>query len=57
MGYGGVNQLHTESRGDFNYEKVNEETPDTNALMCHLSLLFRVDATNERYVKIFSHCI
>ena len=57
MGYGGVNQLHTESRGDFNYEKVNEETPDTNALMCHLTLLFRVDATNERYVKIFSHCI
>ena len=56
MGFGEVNQLHTGSRGDDNYEKVNEETPVTKTSMCHLSLNRRDDATNERYVKIFSQC-
>ena len=53
MGFGEVNKLHTGSRGGDNYETVNEET---KASKCHLSLNLRDDATNERYVKIFSHC-
>ena len=56
MGFGEGNKLHTGSRGGDNYETVNEETPVTKASMCHLSLNLRDDATNERYVKIFSHC-
>ena len=56
MGFGEVKQLHTGSRRSDNYEKVNKETPVTKASMCHLSLNLRDDATNERYVKIFSQC-
>ena len=46
MGFGGVNQLHTGSRGGDNYEKVNEETPVTKDSMCHLSARFNENRTS-----------